>query len=224
MEDYLTPTFYIDSDHPDIVEFSKRHTRADHSPVENAVDLYYAVRDSVRYNPYAVSPSKADMKASAVLNLGEGYCVAKAVLLAACLRSVKIPARLGFADVKNHLTTGRLRERMGTDIFIWHGYTDIFLEGKWVKATPAFNLSLCETFKVKSLEFDGKSDSVFHAFDVKGNRHMEYLKDHGRFADLPWERIMADFIATYPKYLEGVDLKTEDFAAQAASELGRKTV
>ena len=224
MEEYLRPTFYIDSDHPDIVEFSSRNTRAEHSAVQNAVRLYYAVRDDVRYNPYAISPDRADMKASAVLKLGEGYCVAKAVLLAACLRCIGIPARLGFADVKNHLTTGRLQARMGTDVFIWHGYTDMYLEDKWVKATPAFNLSLCETFGVKPLEFDGKTDSVFHPFDVNGNRHMEYLKDYGRFADLPWERITTDFIATYPNYLDGGDLKTEDFAAQAASEPGRKIV
>jgi hypothetical protein len=113
---------------------------------------------------------------------------------------------------------------MGTDIFVWHGYTDIFLEDQWVKATPAFNLSLCETFGVKPLEFDGKSDSVFHPLDVNGNRHMEYIRDHGRFADLPWETITADFLATYPHFLDGMDLKSEDFTAQAAKELGRKPV
>jgi transglutaminase-like putative cysteine protease len=224
MKEFLSPTFYIDSDHPGIVDFARNHSGGERSPVESAVSLYYAVRDKIRYNPYAISPNKADMKASAVLALKEGYCVAKAVLLAACLRSIGIPARLGFADVKNHLTTGRLRERMGTDVFIWHGYTDIYLEGQWVKATPAFNLSLCETFGVKPLEFDGRTDSVFHPFDMDGNRHMEYLKDYGRFADLPWERIAADFMAAYPDYLDGADLKTEDFTAQAESELGPKTV
>lgn len=222
MDTFLRPTYYIDSDHPDIIAYSRQHAGSDKSPLENAVSLYYAVRDGIRYNPYAVSPDKADMKASAVLNQKEGYCVAKAVLLAACLRSVNIPARLGFADVKNHLTTGRLQERMGTDVFVWHGYTDIFLEGKWVKATPAFNLGLCQAFGVKPLEFDGREDSVFHPFDVSGNRHMEYLRDHGRFADLPWERIVADFIATYPRFLDGMDLKTEDFTAQAAADRGRK--
>lgn len=222
MEEFLNPTFYIDADHPEVIAFTQGHTGRESSQVQNAVSLYYAVRDKIRYNPYAISPDRASMKASAVLARGEGYCVAKAVLLAACLRSVKIPARLGFADVKNHLTTGRLRERMDTDVFVWHGYTDIYLEGKWVKATPAFNLGLCQAFGVKPLEFDGREDSVFHPFDVKGNRHMEYLKDHGRFADLPWERIVTEFIRAYPKFVDGVDLKSEDFAAQALSELGRK--
>lgn len=222
MEEFLEPTFCIDADHPEVIAFTQRHTVRGHTPVDNAVSLYYAVRDGIRYNPYAVSPDKASMKASAVLARGEGYCVAKAVLLAACLRSTGIPARLGFADVKNHLTTGRLRKRMGTDVFVWHGYTDIYLKGKWVKATPAFNLELCQAFGVKTLEFDGTEDSVFHPFDMKGNRHMEYLKDHGRFADLPWERIVTDFIQTYPDFLDGVDLKTEDFAAQAQEDLGRR--
>ena len=222
MKEFLDPSFYIDADHPEVIAFSLEHTENGLPAVRNAVSLYYAVRDTIRYNPYAVSPDRASMKGSAVLARGEGYCVAKAVLLAACLRSVGIPARLGFADVKNHLTTGRLRERMGTDVFVWHGYTDIYLEGKWVKATPAFNLGLCKAFGVKPLEFDGTEDSVFHPFDVKGNRHMEYLKDHGRFADLPWERILTAFVRAYPQFLDGEDLRTEDFAAQALSEPGRK--
>lgn len=218
MDDYLGPTFYMDTDHPDIIRFSRDHAGDSDSPVDMAVALYYAVRDSIRYNPYAVSPKKADMKASAVLNKKEGYCVAKAVLLAACLRARGIPARLGFADVKNHLVTGRLRERMKTDLFVWHGYTDVFLEGRWVKATPAFNLSLCQAFGVKPLEFDGKEDSIFHPFDTSGNRHMEYVNDRGWFSDLPWDRIVADFIKTYPGFLDGDDLAGEDFTAQAISE------
>ena len=218
MDIFLAPTYYIDSNHPDIVAFTQQHTDSAHTPVQNAVSLYYAVRDQIRYNPYVISSERADIKASAVLARAQGYCVAKAVLLAACLRCAGIPARLGFADVKNHLTTGRLRERMGTDEFVWHGYTDIYLSDRWVKATPAFNLSLCQAFGVKPLEFDGTCDSVFHPFDVNGNRHMEYLRDHGWFADLPWERIMKDFIRAYPRFLEDGDLSSEDFKAQALAD------
>ena len=29
---------------------------------------------------------------------------------------------------------------MGTDLFVYHGYAELFLDGKWVKATPAFNV------------------------------------------------------------------------------------
>ncbi len=218
MDNYCSPTFYIDSDHSDIVEFSLKHTKGSKDDLEKAIKLYYAIRDGIRYNPYSIEPQKKSMTASRILAKGEGYCVAKAVLLAACLRSQSIPARLGFADVKNHLTTGRLKKKMGTDLFVWHGYTDVFLNGKWVKATPAFNLSLCQAFGVFPLEFDGIEDSIFHPFDAKGNRHMEYLNDHGRFADLPWDEILLAFQKVYPQYFEDAEPLSGDFKAEAQAE------
>jgi transglutaminase-like putative cysteine protease len=137
------------------------------------------------------------MKASKTLAIGHGWCVSKAVLLAACCRSVGIPARLGFADVRNHLTTERLRQRMRTDIFFWHGYTDIFLDGRWVKATPAFNIELCQKFGLLPLEFDGRNDSLYHPFDAAGNRHMEYVNQRGVYSDLPIQEIIETFRREY---------------------------
>jgi transglutaminase-like putative cysteine protease len=214
----LSATYFIDKDHPDIIAFSKQHVKEGSSNQDRAVSLYYAVRDLIRYNPYSIEPVKSAMKASAVLAKGEGYCVAKALLLAACLRSQKIPARLGFADVKNHLNTERLKALMETDLFVWHGFTEVYINGKWVKATPAFNLSLCESFNVKPLEFDGTCDSIFHPFDNLGNRHMEYVKEHGSFDDLPWDRVLAAMKQAYPRYFETYERKTGDFNAEAARE------
>nr|WP_320191794.1 transglutaminase family protein [uncultured Desulfobacter sp.] len=211
---YCAPTFFIDSDHEKIIAFSSLHAGSSDNPVQKAVSIFYAVRDQIRYDPYEIPVNKEGFKASRVLTKGRGFCVAKAVLLAACLRAQSIPARLGFADVKNHLTTPKLKAKMGTDLFKWHGYTDIFLQGKWVKATPTFNLSLCQNFGVKALEFDGRQDSVFHAFDAKGQRHMEYVKDHGHFADLPWDRMMAAYRSAYPSYFES-DRTSGDFHAEA---------
>jgi hypothetical protein len=62
-----------------------------------------------------------------------------------------------------------------------------------VKATPAFNLSLCTRFRVKPLEFDGMSDSLFHPFDEDNRRHMEYVRDRGSYADVPAEEIRRVF-------------------------------
>lgn len=218
MEKYLVPTYYIDYDHPLVMQFASQNCGTSVSSVEKAVHLYYAVRDGIRYNPYSMEPAKESMKASSVLDKGHGYCVAKAVLLAACARSQKIPARLGFADVKNHLTTKRLKELMGTDIFVFHGYTELFLNGKWLKATPAFNLSLCNNFNVRPLEFDGTKDSIFHPFDKLGNKHMEYVKDHGLFDDLPWETIFVEFNKNYPFYFENLERQLKDFSAEALKE------
>jgi transglutaminase-like putative cysteine protease len=123
--------------------------------------------------------------------------VSKAILLAACCRVAKIPARLGFADVRNHLTTARMRSIMKTDVFYWHGYTSIFLDGQWVKATPAFNIELCEKFRLRPLEFNGITDSIYHPFDLEGNMHMEYLRYRGEFADVPLNEMMDTFRREY---------------------------
>jgi transglutaminase-like putative cysteine protease len=197
MNEYLQPARYIDSDHPAVVAFSARH-RAGKTEIERAVSLYYAVRDQIRYNPFLDFADDSVYRASACLDSGQGFCIGKAALYAACARAAGIPARVGFADVKNHLTTPALRERMGTDLFVYHGYSELHLEGKWVKATPAFNVELCRRFRVKPLEFDGREDSIFHPFDEEDRRHMEYLRDRGSHADVPVAEITRVFRETYP--------------------------
>jgi transglutaminase-like putative cysteine protease len=199
MTPYLEPGRYIDSAHPAVIGFSAKHA-AGATPRERAVSLYYAVRDEVRYNPFLDVSNPETFRASSVLELGEGFCVGKAALLAAVARAAGLPARVGFADVKNHLTTPRLAETMGTDLFVYHGYAELHLEGKWVKATPAFNLALCRRFRVKPLEFDGREDSVFHAFDEDERLHMEYVRSRGSFADVPTADIQATFREMYPKF------------------------
>jgi transglutaminase-like putative cysteine protease len=204
---YLKPTFFIDFDTKIVAELAESTCKGLESDLEKAVKLFYEVRDRILYNPYKADFSRQGMKASTALEKGHSFCMPKAALLAAVCRYVGIPARLGFADVKNHLTSEKLMKLFGSDLFVFHGYTDIFLEGKWVKATPAFNLSLCKKFKVEPLEFDGKNDSIFHEFDSKGNKHMEYIKYHGTFADIPYEKIMQAMKDAYPNaLLKGLSL------------------
>jgi transglutaminase-like putative cysteine protease len=211
MKEYLQPGEYIDSAHPAIVAFSRANSPGKND-LQRAVSLYYSVRDRIRYNPF-LDFSKAEVfKASAVLEADQGFCVGKAALLAACARAAGIPARVGFADVKNHLTSPRLAETMGSDLFVYHGYTELLLDGRWVKATPAFNLALCRRFRVKPLEFDGREDSIFHPFDADNRRHMEYLRDRGTYADVPVGEIQRAFREAYPKFYRlGADAAKESF-------------
>ena len=212
MNEYLQPGRFIDSAHPGVIDFSRKHARGK-DDLEKGVALYYAVRDEIRYNPFQNFLLDDNYRGSVCIARGEGWCVPKAALLAACARAAGIPARVGFADVKNHLTTPQLTEKMGTDLFVFHGYAELFLEGRWVKATPAFNLTLCTRFRVKPLEFDGRNDSIFHPFDEDSRRHMEYLRDRGAYADVPAEEIKRVFRETYPKYYNlGPDAAKESFA------------
>ncbi len=171
--------------------------------MDKAVALYYAVRDGIRYDPYYIDLRPGAMRASAVLKRGSGFCVAKAVVLAAAARTHGIASRLGFADVRNHLTTERMRRAMRTDLFVFHGYAELLVEGRWVKATPAFNISLCERFDVTPLEFDGRRDSLFQQYDREGNRHMEYVRDRGHFSDLPLDEMLEAFEEHYPWLMAG---------------------
>ena len=207
----IQPGVYIDSDHPAVAAFAHERVRGS-AEIERAVSLYYAVRDEIRYNPFLDFTVDSAYRASSCLEAGEGFCVGKAALLAACARAEGIPARVGFADVRNHLSTPRLLEYIGSDLFVYHGYTELFLESKWVKATPAFNLALCTKFRVKPLEFDGRKDSIFHPYDQDARRHMEYVRDRGKFADVPAAEIQKAFREFYPKlYSLGREASRESF-------------
>jgi transglutaminase-like putative cysteine protease len=215
--EYLQPATFIDSDAANVREFARAAASSVHDEVGRAIALYEAVREAVIYDPYVDVSDPACYRASEVLAKGHGYCVGKASLLAAAARSAGLPARVGYADVRNHMTSPRLYEALGTDIFHWHSYAELHVDGRWVKATPAFNASLCHRLGVHVLEFDGRSDSLFQQFDRSGRRHMEYLRDRGVYADVPFEAILADFRVHYPSLIAKHGL-SGDFQAEAIAE------
>jgi transglutaminase-like putative cysteine protease len=216
---YLTATRFVDADHPSVIAFAEAAAADAASEREKAVRVYLAVRDGIMYDPYSLDTVADHYKASHTLASKHGFCVSKATLLAAVARAIGLPARLGYADVRNHLATPRLLELIETDLFVYHGYVELRLGGKWVKCTPAFNLMLCERFRVLPLEFDGEHDSLFHPYDADGRRHMEYVRDHGTFADVPFDAIARVMEATYPKLLaHNARRHRHDFAREADRE------
>lgn len=214
---YLRPTWFIDSDHPSIVEFARQAVGDERDETARALRLFYAVRDGLRYTAYGIRMDRASFRASNTLALGRGWCVTKSCLLAAAARSQGIACRLGYATVRNHLATQKLLAAMGTDLFYYHGYNEFYLGGRWIKATVAFNASLCQKAGLKPLDWDGATDSLYHPFDVAGNRHMEYVDDYGPAADVPYEAIINKFREVYP--LEGLfeSLMVDRDAATAAT-------
>ncbi len=199
-DDFLASNVTVEAEHPRVMKFVAKQSSAGAALRRRVVELYQAVRDEIFYDPYRIDLSVEGLRASTTLENRFGWCVPKAALLAACCRAIGVPAALGFADVRNHLTTARLRERMQSDVFYWHGYTSIFLEGQWVKATPAFNASLCVKLNLTPLEFDGRSDSIYHPFDQEGRQHMEYIHDRGTYASIPIEKIRGTFESAYPNF------------------------
>ncbi len=194
---YLNSTAILDSDHPAVKAHAEKTVGNANDPVEKAVKLYYAVRDGIWYDPYYPFYLPEHYRASNVLQSGRGYCVCKASLLCALGRACQIPARIGFADVKNHLATRQLLEFLGSNLFVYHGYVEFYLEGKWVKATPAFNRELCERHHVAPLEFNGRDDSIFHPYNLESRQFMEYVADHGTYADISVDMLVAGWKAAY---------------------------
>jgi transglutaminase-like putative cysteine protease len=199
---WLAPTWFIDSDDDAVAKFAHDAIGDAVEPREQAVLLFYAVRDGFRYDPYNVDHAPGSFRASTVVESASNWCVPKSVLLTAAARSLGIPARLGFADVKNHLTSKKLSASMGTDLFAWHGYSVLLIDDRWFKLSTAFNIELCDKFGVKPLEFDGTADALMHPFDQAGNRHMEYVNERGSFDDLPLDAMMADFAVIYGSRVE----------------------
>jgi transglutaminase-like putative cysteine protease len=194
---YLAPTSIIDSDHKRVRDFAMETIDGSRDPVDRAVKLYLAVRDGILYDPYSPFYLPEHFRASYVLKRGKSFCVPKASLLCALGRASGIPSRVGLADVRNHLATKQLIDFIGSNLFVYHGFVEFYLEGKWVKATPAFNSSLCRRHKVLPLEFNGREDSLFQPYNMDNQKFMEYIKIHGTFADVPVDDIVKGWKKAY---------------------------
>ncbi len=195
---YLAATQIIDADSKVIIDYAMSATQdTENNPVSKAIKLYYAVRDDIWYDPYLPFYLPEHYRASNVLKNGRSFCIGKAGLLCALGRACGIPTRLGFADVHNHLATQQLIDYLGSNIFSYHGFMEFYLEGCWVKATPAFNIELCHKAKVTPLEFNGREDSIFQTYNEEKKLFMEYITFHGTYADIPVDQIVEAWKAVY---------------------------
>ncbi|MFD8816871.1 transglutaminase family protein [Streptomyces sp. NPDC059627] len=198
----LRATAFLDHPSPEVRDFVAGALPASATtPRAQAVALYYAVRDRVRYEVYGADLSRTGLRASSVARTGSGICLHKSVLYAAGLRSLGIPARLILADVRNHLASERLKRLIGGDVFHMHCLTSVRLDGRWVRATPVFNKALCRLYGLAPLDFDGATDSLHHPFDLQGRRHMEFLRHHGEFDDLPYQRVLEELRTAHPRLM-----------------------
>lgn len=199
--DLLGATEFLDYESPVVCDFVIKALASDGgslTDIEKARALYYAVRDDIHYEIYGADVSRRGMRASSIIQHGMGFCVHKSLVYAAVLRSVGIPSRMFYGDVRNHLASPQMEKLIGGNVFIFHSLTTVFLNGKWVKTTPVFNKMLCKLYKIKPLDFDGHADSMYHPYDEEGRRHMEFLRTHGEFDDFPYDLIINSIRAAHP--------------------------
>ena len=199
MHENLNSTYFFDYESPVIQELIEEFKDPELNALEKAEGLYLKIRDGWRYNPYDIAFRKEALRASNIAQKSHGHCIDKSVLYIAGLRGLGIPARLHLAKVKNHIAVERLTEKFGTNELTPHGMVDVWVNDRWVKATPAFNQELCRLTGVEPLEFDGSEDSIFQEFNKEGKEFMEYLEDYGSFDDVPMEFIEKNMKENYPK-------------------------
>lgn len=197
LDRYLKPTPNIDCDNAAIIEKAQNLTAAKRQTGERAASLFYFVRDGIKYNAYRYILAPGYFKASETLSRGDGFCIQKAVLLVALARAVGIPARLFFADVQNHFAPQQMVDWLGMILFTHHGYCELYIEGKWVKATPAFDYETCLENRIIPVEFDGRSDSILHSHNRDGKPHIEYVKLRGHYDDVPLQEMIDTVIQVY---------------------------
>ena len=209
MEEYLQPTEFLDFDKNSVKQKALEITEGLKSEKEKAIALFYWVRDEIKYNMLTYIPSiKANFKASITLRRRNGFCVSKSILLSSFARAVGIPARIHLVDLINHKISQKVIDFMKTNVMHYHGYSELLLNGKWIKLTPSFDPATAVKGRFLPMcEFDGECDAVFPEFDNDGNRFGEYVLDRGIHADLPLEDIAKVFEEKYPalrQFKEGV--------------------
>ncbi len=198
---YLSSTYFFDYESEEIQNLIAELKNTSLSAKEKTKLLYIKVRDSWRYYPYSLSFSRENFRASVISKKTKGHCVDKSIILIACLRALGIPARIHLAKVKNHIGVERLTEKFGTNELTNHGMVNVYLNGKWIKLSPAFN--------VAPLDFDGENDSVLQEFNKEGNLFMEYLEDYGHYEDVPVEFMFKNAREHYPHIFDNGTSQTE---------------
>ena len=174
----MRPTYCLDFKSSTVKEKANQLMGELQTKGEIAVTFFYFVRDEIKYRLTTDMFDKENFKASATLKRGYGFCIPKAILLASLLRAAGIPSHLHFADIRNHCLPPKILELLRTDLLIYHAYVELFIGGRWIKATPTFDIEMCKKYNIIPVEFTGMNDALFHRLDCDGRLHIEYVADH----------------------------------------------
>ena len=214
MEEYLNKTSFLQVNHPSTASFCA-DIQPSSSKIAIAIALYYKVRDAFLYDPFHLDLTPKALQSSTIFEKKRAWCVEKAIVLATCARYFKIPSRLGYAIVVNHIGSDKLVHYLKREEIVFHGYTELYLDGRWIKCTPAFDKRICRISNVSPLDWDGKNDSLFQAYEG-GQQFMEYLHDYGSYNDVPIDLMNAEMKKYYPHlFEETVNTKQFSFIPKA---------
>jgi len=218
IENYLRCTEIIDCDTESVREKAIETTKGLKTDKEKAVALYYFVRDKIKHNAYTPLYDPSRYKASSTLEAGHGMCQNKAILLVALARAVGIPARLGLVDVEDYQLSEKFKQMIGgVNVMPLHGFAELYIDGRWVHASPAYDLATCQKKGFIPVEFDGVNDAKDSEYTKAGKLHMKHIKYHGPYEDLPLDEIYS----YYREWISKLGKEWDSF--KEASEEIRKT-
>ena len=195
---YLQETSFIDIGNRNLRKRTRELVAGVNELRERVKIIFFFVRDEIKYNPYTSFLQPEDYVASEILRRGEGFCIPKASLFTAMMRILEIPAKLYFADIRNHKVPAKLKAVMG-DLFIYHCYCGVLLEGQWLKLAPTFNREMFDLIRVQVNDFDGFHDALLPPTNLDGELYVEYVRDRGDAPDIPFSRIVNAFNDFYGK-------------------------
>jgi transglutaminase-like putative cysteine protease len=191
-DEYLRCTEIIDCHSQAIQDKAREVTEGLGSDGDKAIALYYFVRDKIKHNAYAELYVLENYKASVILEVGSGICQQKAILLTALARAAGIPARLGFVDVHDNQLSESFKQMIGgIDLFPFHGFAELYVDGKWVHASPAYDIETCRRKGFVPVDFDGVNDAIDSPYTENGEPHIEHIEYHGPYADFPWDEMLS---------------------------------
>jgi len=120
--EYLKPSVYIQSDHPEIIAQAKKFIGDSKDAKEAVGKLVSGVYHYVKKNPTASMPSALD-----VLKTREGDCNEHSILFTALARAIGIPSKIYVGLVNLY-----------GDAYYYHAWCAVWL-GKWIAVDPTFN-------------------------------------------------------------------------------------
>lgn len=194
----LGPTRFIDSTHPSIVAAVDELGIRCLPPVERARRVFAFVKDRIRYE-FSAKMSEEEYIASYVLAAGRGFCVQKAVLLAALGRAAGVPTALALSDLRDRSLPAWVTEALTTDVMHHHGLNAFWLDGAWVKVDASLSPDVVERKGYRDVVFAPPEDALLAPTTLAGAPHADYVAFHGLYADLPFEQMIGAFLEAYSR-------------------------
>src|SRR5205085_573567 len=170
----LAATPFVECVHADVARTAVSVAGAESDLPARARSLFRFVRDEVRYE-FMAKLEPEQYRASAVLSARAGFCVQKAVLLAALSRAAQVPCAIVLSDLRDRTLPKDIVAAMGTDVMHDHGLNAFHLEGAWRLADASLSPDIVQRKRYRPVDFDGVAHALLAPTTLDGSPHAEYL-------------------------------------------------